>query len=260
MRWATRFVVLLGISFFATGSLIYAQSDKPAEAQARPASQPATEEEVAQLRRGVAEMRATMRLLAEASSKEGPGEARLVQANAVAGLAQPDTAAVPVAAPPSDIDALQKEVEVLQKKASDTPPVTSGWNSEHFYLKSSDGNFTLLPIGYFHAQYNFYKGDGAPPDTFAIRRARFGFQGTYGKQLDYQFLFESSSPISIRDAYLDFKPRSYFKIMGGQFRVPFSLEGDTIETNFEFVELSINSVLYPNAAGGIRAPGIDIPR
>jgi hypothetical protein len=63
-----------------------------------------------------------------------------------------------------------------------------------------------MPVGYLNAQYNFYKGDSAPPDTFAIRRARFGIQGTYGKQLDYVFQFESASSISIHDAYLDFKP------------------------------------------------------
>jgi phosphate-selective porin len=257
MRWLIRVVVLLGMGFLAPGTLVFAQSGKPSEIQARPASQAATEEEVAQLRQEVAELKATVQRLVQASSKVVPGEAHLVLANAVADSAQPDAVVPPAEATASDIDGLQKQIDVLQKKASDTPPETAGWNGEHFYLKSSDGNFTLAPIGYMHAQYNFYKGDGAPPDTFIMRRARFGVQGNYGKQLDYGFALESGSTLTIRDMYLDFKPRKYFNIMGGQYRVPFSQEVLTNETNFEFIELSINSVLYPNAAGAFRTPGIE---
>ena len=257
MHWATKVGVLLGMSFCTPGFLIFAQSDKPAETQARPAAQAASEEEVTQLRREVAELKAIVQQLVQASGKLAPGEPRLVQANFVAEPAQPDAAASAAEASPRNIDILQKEIDVLQKKASDTPPATAGWNGEHFYLKSTDGNFTLMPVGYLNAQYNFYKGDGAPPDTFAIRRARFGIQGTYGKQLDYVFQFESASSISIRDAYLDFKPWSSFKIMGGQFRVPFSNEADTPDTNYEFIDRSIATVLFPDSTGAFRAPGID---
>jgi phosphate-selective porin len=261
MRWPTKFVVLLAMCSFASGSLIYAQSDKPADTQARPASQAATEEEVAQLRREVAELKAAIQRLVQASSTAVPVGAHLVQASAVADSPQPDASASPAAATPADIDALQKEIEVLQKKASDTPPATAGWNGEHFYLKSSDGNFTLMPIGYLDAKYTFYKGDGAPSDTFAITRARFGVQGNYGKQLDYAFLFETASQsvptIGVRDAYVDFKPWSAFKIMGGQYKVPFSMEVGTADTAVEFADRSINTVLYPDAAGAFRAPGVD---
>lgn len=258
MRWLTKSIALLGLGFFALGSLTFAQSDKPAETQAGPASQAATEEEVAQLRREVAELRATVQQLVRTSNKGAPGEAHLVQANYVADSARPDSDASPAEAAPSEIATLQTEIDVLQKRDSDTPPVTAGWNNEHFFLRSSDGNFTLMPFGYLNAQYNFYKGDGAPPDTFIMRRARFGVQGNYGKQLDYDFLLESGSTLTIRDMYLDFKPRKYFNIMGGQYRVPFSQEVLTTETNFEFVELSINSVLYPDATGAFRTPGIDV--
>jgi len=257
MRWPAKFVLLLGICFFGPGLLTYAQSDKPAENPARPASQAATEEEVAQLREQVAELKAAVQQLLHASGKVAPSEAQLVLAKAVVDSAQPVVPA-PAEANPSNIDTLQTKISVLQKRADDTPAVTAGWNNEHFFLRSSDGNFTLMPFGYMNAQYNFYKGDGAPPDTFIMRRARFGVQGNYGKQLDYDFLLESGTTLTIRDMYLDFKPSKYFNIMGGQYRVPFSQEALATETNFEFVELSINSVLYPDALGAFRAPGIDV--
>jgi phosphate-selective porin len=257
MHLRTKVVVLLGVCFFAPGSPICAQNDTPTESQERPAFHAATEEEVALLRREVAELKATVQQLVQANSKAAPGEAHLVRANFVADSAQPDAAAsLPEAATP-DIDFVQKEMGIFRGKASDAPPETAGWNGEHFFLKSSEGDFTLMPVGYMHAQYNLYKGDGAPPDTFIMRRARFGIQGNYGNQLDYGFSMESGSTVTIRDMYLDFKPRRYFNIMAGQYRVPFSQEELTNETNFEFVELSINSVLYPNAAGAFRTPGID---
>jgi phosphate-selective porin len=258
MRWPTKFAVLLAMCFVAPGSLIYAQSDKPADTQARSTSQAATEEEVAQLRREVAELKAQIQRLVQTSAQPQSGAAHLVQANAVSDSAQPDASASPAAATPADIDALQKEIEILQKKAADTPPATAGWNGEHFYLKSSDGNFTLMPVGYLDAKYTFYKGDGAPSDTFSISRARFGVQGNYGKQLDYAFLFETASALTIRDAYVDFKPWSAFKIMGGQYKVPFSMEVGTADTNVEFADRSIVTVLYPDAGGSFRAPGVDV--
>ena len=251
--------VLLASLFVISGPLAFAQSAKPTP---DPAPQKAaTEEEVQQLRREVAELKAQIQQLVQASAHPQDGAAHLVQTNAVLDPAPSDSTAAPAAATTEDVDALQKEIDLLQKKSNDAPAVTAGWNGEHFFLRSSDGNFQLMPVGYLNAQYAFYKGDGAPPNTFSIRRARFGVQGYYGKQLDYAFLFETASTsvptIAVRDAYIDFKPWSAFKIMGGQYKVPFSMEVGTGDTNVEFAERSINSVLYPDAAGAFRAPGVD---
>lgn len=258
MRWPTKVVVLLGISFLTSAPLVHAQNGNLFGPQARTASQAATEEEVAQLRQEVAELRATVQQLVRANHDGAFGEARIVQANIVVDSAQPDASALPAEAASSEIGALRKESDLSQRMAGDTAPATAGWNDEHFFLRSSNGNFTLMPIGYLNAQYSFYKGDGAPPDTFTMRRARFGVQGSYGRQLDYGFLLESGSTLTIRDMYLDFKPWKSFSIMGGQFRVPFSQEALATETNFEFVELSINSVLYPDASGAFRTPGFEL--
>ena len=57
-------------------------------------------------------------------------------------------------------------------------PLTAGWNGEHFFINSPDGQFSINPYGYVDTDYRAYKGDGAPADTFILRRARFGFQGS----------------------------------------------------------------------------------
>ncbi len=268
LKWS---FVLVTLFFVACGPLAFAQSAKPSDdsTQSNPPAKAASEEEVQQLRREVAELKAQIQRLVTASAPAQAGAAHLVQATAVAGsdasassttpaAANSDSSSSAPTATSADIDALQKEIDILQKKASDTPGPTAGFNGEHFFLKSPDGQFTLMPVGYLNAQYSFYKGDGAPADTFAIRRARFGVQGSYGKQLDYAFLFETASSLTIRDAYVDFKPWSWLKIMGGQYKLPFSMEVGTADTNVQFADRSINSVLYPDASGGFRAPGVDI--
>jgi len=257
--------------FVACGPLAFAQSAKPSDdsTQSNPTAKAASEEEVQQLRREVAELKAQIQRLVTASAPAQGGAAHLVQATAVAGTDASASTAAPAdassdssnsapAATSADIDALQKEIDILQKKASDTPGPTAGWNGEHFFLKSPDGQFNLMPVGYLNAEYRFYNGDGAPADTFRIGRARFGVQGNYGSQLDYAFLFETASALTIRDAYMDFKPWSWLKIMGGQYKLPFSMEVGTADTNVQFAERSINTVLYPDAAGAFRAPGVDI--
>ncbi len=269
-KWWCVLVILICV---ATAPVAFGQSAKPSDdaTQSKSTGKAATEEEVQQLRREVAELKAQIQLLVKVSAVAQGGAAHLVETNAVAASVPappspagtsaadaPDANASSPAATPADIDALQKEIDVLQKKASDVPVATAGWNGEHFFLKSSDGNFTVMPVGYLDAQYVFYKGDGAPSDTFNITRARFGVQGNYGSQLDYAFLFETASALTIRDAYLDFKPWSAFKIMGGQYKVPFSQEVGTNDTSVEFYNRSIISVLYPDAGGAFRAPGVDV--
>jgi hypothetical protein len=257
MRWPTIPILFLGVSFFLPLPPARAQSDSDAQARGAPGFRPATEEEVAQLRQEVAELRMLVKRLAEIGSQAANNEPRLALASAVLDSASPDA---DLASPDSHsvIDASSELATSPQQQTQATPPAVAGWNGEHFLLKSSDGDFTAMPIGYFNAQYNLYKGDGAPPATFTIPRARFGLQGSYGKQLDYQFLFESASPLTIRDAYLDFKPWTSFSIMGGQYRVPFSQEALWLETAYEFNSLSISAVLFPNATGAFRAPGIDV--
>jgi phosphate-selective porin len=251
MRSLITFLVLL-VGFMAP-RLAQAQSTEPASKADASTSVSATKEEVNELRREVAELKAQIRRLSETSAQTQSGTPHLALVNAVT---NPDPGAAPATV--AEVEALATEVSVLQEKAKEAPPVTAGWNGEHFFLKSTDGNFTLMPVGYLNGQYTFYKGDGAPSDTFNITRARFGMQGNYGKQLDYSFLFETASTLTIRDAFMDFKPWSAFKVMAGQYKVPFSMEVGTGDTAVEFYNRSIISVLYPDSAGGFRAPGFDV--
>jgi len=152
--------VLLILCCIATGPVAYAQQTP----------KPANEDEVAELRREVAELKAQLQQLLQSNKPPAaPAAAAPVAAAPAAG-----------AATQAAVDKLQKQVDTLQTKANQ--PATSGWNGEHFFLRSADGNFTLMPTGYFDAQWAGYGNQyGAPPDSFAVTRARFGFEGSYGK-------------------------------------------------------------------------------
>ena len=244
MRLLTKCLLFL-LFLMASIPFAVAQSKDAADKSADVASASASKEEVEQLRREVAAQRQTIEELkamvqqlveakAQASSSEG---GRVVNAT----LVKPD----PQAAKP--------EQKATEKPAA--PPVTAGWNGEHFFIKA--GEFQLQPYGYFQSDYRTYHGDGVPADTFLIRRARFGFQGSYGKYYDFAILIDgaASNGISLRDLYVNVKPFPEFQVQVGQFKEPFAQELVTAVTNIDFVERSLASLLYPSAATAYRSPG-----
>jgi hypothetical protein len=174
-----------------------------------------------------------------------PGDSGVHLRNAV--LLQPDPAAMaamvdqaaPAAPPKRDV------------------PLNAGWNGEHFFIRSSDGQFSISPYGYVDTDYRAYQGDGAPSDTFLLRRARFGFQGNYGSHFDFAILTDAASTTGsvVRDAYVNVRFRPEIQFQAGQFKVPFGQEAGTGATNLDFIERGFQSMLYPSAATAYRSPG-----
>ena len=139
-------------------------------------------------------------------------------------------------------------------------PVTAGWNGEHFFIRSADGQFSISPYGYVDSDYRAYQGDGAPSDTFVLRRARFGFQGNYGSHFDFALLADAAagSGSVVRDVYINVRVRREFQFQAGQFKAPFAQETGIGVTNLDFVERGLQSMLYPSAASAYRSPGVAI--
>ena len=261
------------VIFMVSGSLAPAQSSQPDKA-ASAASNVASKEEVNELRGEVAAQRQTIeelkalveklvnakqpvadtgaaqiRPVADAPSVASDvsvnGAIRLRNAVMVEANALPvvDQAAPPAAAPP------KKDV-----------PLTAGWSGEHFFIRSPDGQFSISPYGYLDTDYRAYKGDGAPSDTFLVRRARFGFQGNYGSHFDFAILTDANSTTGaiVRDAYLNVRIRPEFQFQAGQFKEPFAQETGIGATNLDFVERGFQSLLYPSTVTAFRSPGITL--
>jgi len=274
MRSLTAFFVLLG--FMASGALARAQGTEPASQSDGSTPVAATKAEVSQLRSEVAAQRKTideLKALVEklVDAKTGAADKSSVQIRPVAESSPSASAnSQPIATPssprlmnavlletPPEPEPVPGQNAAAPKKDS-APPLTAGWNGEHFFIRSPDGQFSISPYGYVDIDYRAYKGDGAPADTFLLRRARFGFQGNYGSHFDFALLTDAAATTGsvVRDVYLNVRIRPEFQFQAGQFKTPFAQEAGTGATNLDFVERGFQSMLYPSAASAFRSPGI----
>jgi len=277
MRSLTTFFVLL-VVFIEPGSLAHAQGANPASKAAGSNSEAATKEEVSQLRGELEAQRQTIEELKALVVKLAEGQARptdtgSVQVRPVADAASVEANSQPASAPGEGGARLMNAVLVEpvqaakpaakdQKPAEKKPdaPLSAGWNGEHFFIKSADGQFSISPYGYLDTDYRAYKGDGAPSDTFLIRRARFGFQGNFGSHFDFAILTDSNATTGaiVRDAYLNIRIRPEFQFQAGQFKEPFAQETGIGATNLDFVERGLQSLLYPSPGTAYRSPGMTL--
>jgi len=238
------------------------------------ANAPASKAEVEELRREVAELKATIQRLLEAEAHnsssgaapaaakaEEPTSAHLMNAAAAAPAPPALAASSPAESQPEDADLFPFVQAAGAQKAAGTP-VTAGWNGEHFFIKSADGQFQIQPYGYVQTDFRSYDGDGTPANSFAVRRARFGFQGNYGSHFQYAILTDAASagttPANsaiVRDVYLNGKVNDWFQIQAGQFKEPFAQEVTAGVTNIDFADRGLQSLLYPSAASAFRSPG-----
>src|SRR5581483_1708437 len=264
MRRSLLCSIALALLFFAApSSSCFAESGSgaaPASTVVRPSPAGATKEEVDLLRGEVAEQKQTIqelkalvqRLVQQSQTSatnpepQPSDEGRVVNASAIIQTPASD-----------DLDLTDAAQKSNLKGGSSDVPLTAGWTGEHFYVRSPDGQFSISPYGYLDADYRAFRGDGAPSNTFVLRRARFGFQGNYGKHFDFALMVDSVATTGaiVRDVYVNAKPIPQFQIQAGQFKEPFSQDVSTAATNLDFVERSLASLLYPSASSAYRSPG-----
>ena len=276
-----RFTVscVLAVFVLAPTSLLSAQSAGASENGSKSAT--ASEAEVQQLRNEVAAQRQTIEELkalveklvqdrsAPLAKREVDGPAKVTPTAATTEQGRLEPAVASSAGGVHLTDAVLREPEptpeavVEQEPAAapkKEPPLTAGWSGEHFYIRSPDGQFSISPYGYVDNDYRAYKGDGAPADTFVIRRARFGFQGNFGSHFDFALLTDANatSGAIVRDVYLNVRIRPEFQFQAGQFKEPFAQETGIGATNLDFTERGLQSLLYPCAVTAYRCPGITL--
>jgi phosphate-selective porin len=284
MRSLTKPSMLL-VLFMASSSLVVAQSATPAADAGASGSAAASKAEVQELRSEVAAQRQTIeqlktlveQLVQAQTQGQSQAKAAPISGTAASGAqirAVADTPTMPEWQPADSVrggsahlsDAVLREdeapLEALAEPAQNAPPkkdapLAAGWNGEHFFIRSADGQFSINPYGYVNTDYRIYQGDGAPANTFVLRQARFGFQGNYGSHIDFALLTDASSTSGsvVRDVYLNVRVRPEFQFQAGQFKAPFAQETGIGDTNLDFVERGFQSMLYPSAASAYRSPG-----
>jgi phosphate-selective porin OprO/OprP len=277
MRSLTAFFVLL-VVFLSPAPLAHAQGTESASKTDGPTPAGATKEEVNQLRSEVAAQRKTIEELkamveqlvegkVQPAEKNSAGVKPVAETGSLGTNVQPVSNAGSAGVHLVNTVLIQPEpgieaAMINQAKPAAEPkkdaPLTAGWNGEHFFIRSADGQFQIMPYGYVDIDYRAYKGDGAPADTFVVRRARFGFQGNYGSHFDYAILTDANSTTGaiVRDVYLNVRIRPEFQFQAGQFKEPFAQETGIGATNLDFVERGLQSLLYPCAGTAYRCPGM----
>jgi len=275
MRSLTSYVVLGTV--LVAGSLAQAQQAADSSASA---SSGASKEEVNELRKEVAEQRKLIEQLKEVVQKLAEGktqDAATASITEIKPVAEVSSPAAEPAAPaagtgvhllntvlvepePAAALMLDQAKPPAAPKKDAGPPLTAGWNGEHFFIRSPDGQFSISPYGYVDVDHRAYKGDGAPADTFLVRRARFGFQGNYGSHFDFALLTDANATTGaiVRDVYLNVRIRPEFQFQAGQFKEPFAQETGVGATNLDFTERGLQSLLYPCAGTAYRCPGMTI--
>lgn len=145
------------------------------------------------------------------------------------------------------------ESERVEKKSG----LLAGWNGQHFFVRSPDGNFEVEPIGYLQLDYRGYSGDSTPTDTFALRRGRFGFQGKLFQYYQFTVLadFADRNSTLLREGSLNVNYVPWLQAKFGQFKEPFSQEELLSATNIDFVERSLVLNYIPAYSPGVMVHG-----
>ena len=89
--------------------------------------------------------------------------------------------------------------------------------------------------GYTQVRYLSLQEPGKV-DGFDIRRARLDIKGNFSPEWEYRLQTDFSVSPKIIDAYFVYKPYDGFKITGGQFIVPNSLENTTSDNTLETID------------------------
>ena len=128
--------------------------------------------------------------------------------------------------------------------------------SSGFGFVSADGQNSINFIGQVHFDVRNLetglnsvqdKDAGSGADSFEVRRARLGFNGTLLKDLDYEVLTNlvGSNANLLHRAFINYSYNKEAQIRVGRFKQPFSLEEQTSANAIDFQERSYGNQLVP---------------
>lgn len=177
----------------------------------------------------------------------GPGPAAAAPAAPAAGLIDPVSSSIPPR--PTEREGIHTGGFPL-----------SGWN-EGFYLRSDDQSYELHITGQLQADYRGYLQDldtNTSPDTFLIRRARLGIEATVLQYYEFRLLpdfAQSSITKSITDGYGNVHYWDALQVEMGKFKQPFSYEELIQDRYTPFMERSLIDQMTPQRDEGIMIHG-----
>jgi phosphate-selective porin OprO/OprP len=101
----------------------------------------------------------------------------------------------------------------------------------------SIGSRALQISGLVQARYQGFEQTGVN-DAFDLHRARLDAKGNITDQWSYEVYTEFAATTKLLDAYTAYKVADFLKFTAGQFKIPFSYESLTSDSQLEFIDRS----------------------
>ncbi|HXM36830.1 MAG TPA: porin, partial [Pyrinomonadaceae bacterium] len=91
-----------------------------------------------------------------------------------------------------------------QANAQKMSGVLAGWDGNHAFLRSADGDFETNLTGYAQLDFRGYQHGNHPANTFLLRRARLALEGKLFRYFEYKVEgdFADTTSTVARDIYL----------------------------------------------------------
>src|SRR5947209_12524491 len=207
---------------------------------------------VEQQQQALAEMKRSIEALTSKTATLVPASAPSPAADGRTATALPATEAVQTN--PSEPPAAPAQKD---SKASEKPTMLAGWDNDHAFLRSADGNFVTRLTGFSHFDYRGYASGNHPPNTFLVRRARIALEGKLERYFEFKVEgdFADTSSTLLRDFYLNIHRMDEAQFRFGQFKEPFSQEELRADPYQDFVERSLVNNLAPSRSPGLMVWG-----
>jgi len=208
---------------------------------------------VEQQQRALAEMQKNIEALTSKTATLVPASAPSPAADGRTATALPATEAVQVnnSGPPAA--PAQKDSKVSEKNT-----LLAGWDKDHAFLRSADGDFVTRLTGFAHFDYRGYGSGNHPPNTFLVRRARIALEGKLARYYEFKVEgdFADTTSTLLRDFYLNIHRIDELQFRFGQFKEPFSQEELRQDPYQDFVERSLVNNLAPSRSPGLMVSGV----
>jgi phosphate-selective porin OprO/OprP len=101
----------------------------------------------------------------------------------------------------------------------------------------SIGSRALQISGLVQARYQGFEQSGVN-NAFDLHRARLDAKGNITDQWSYEVYTEFAASTKLIDAYTSYKVADFLKVTAGQFKLPFSNENLTSDSQLEFIDRS----------------------
>jgi phosphate-selective porin OprO and OprP len=128
-----------------------------------------------------------------------------------------------------EADSLRSDLAIKEQKKRDK----DGENQHNIFI----GSKALQISGLVQVRYQGFEQSGVN-NTFDLHRARLDAKGNITDQWSYEVYTEFAATTKLLDAYTSYKIADFLKFSAGQFKIPFSYESLTSDSQLEFIDRS----------------------